>query len=68
MEAKKTKTGKWTCCAYYKDADGIIRRPRFTADRKKDAERMAEACVIERFPVIGKPYPRGITRGFEFAE
>lgn len=47
MEAKKTKTGKWTCCAYYKDADGIIRRPRFTADRKKDAERMAEACSLE---------------------
>lgn len=47
MEAKKTKTGKWTCCAYYKDADGIIRRPRFTSDRKKDAERMAEACSLE---------------------
>lgn len=47
MEATKTKTGKWTCCAYYKDADGKIRRPRFTANRKKDAERMAEACSLE---------------------
>ena len=47
MEATKTKSGKWTCCAYYKDFNGKIHRPRFTADRKKDAERMAAACSME---------------------
>ena len=47
MEAKKTKSGKWTCCAYYKDATGKVRRPRFTADRKKEAERLAATCSLE---------------------
>lgn len=47
MVATKSKSGKWTCCAYYKDADGKVHRPRFTADRKKDAERMAESYSLE---------------------
>ena len=47
MTAKKTKSGKWTCCAFYTDSDGKVHRPRFTADRKKDAERMAEAYSLE---------------------
>lgn len=47
MEAKKTPAGTWTCCAYYKDANGKVHRPRFTANRKKEAERLAEECSRE---------------------
>jgi integrase len=47
MKAKKTATGQWTCQAYYKDAEGKVHRPRFTAARKSDAERMASAFSLE---------------------
>lgn len=47
MKAKKTKTGQWTCCAYYRDAEGKIRRPRFTGERRSDVERAAAAFSLE---------------------
>lgn len=47
MKAKKTTTGQWTCQAFYKDAEGKVHRPRFTAARKSDAERMAAAFSLE---------------------
>lgn len=42
--AKKTSSGKWRCVIYdYKDSAGKIHQKSFTADTKRDAERMAIA-------------------------
>lgn len=42
--AKKRKSGKWQCRVYdYKDASGKVHQKAFTADTKKEAERLAAA-------------------------
>ena len=41
-KAKKTASGKWRCTIYdYKDSTGRIHQKTFTADTKREAERMA---------------------------
>lgn len=47
MKAKKTPSGKYTCLAYYKDADGIEHRKRFTADNPKVAKLMAQQFELD---------------------
>lgn len=43
-KARKTASGKWRCTIYdYKDSSGRIHQKTFTADTKREAERMAIA-------------------------
>ena len=40
-KATKTKAGTWTFRVYYKDEDGNVHRPVFTASKKSEAEKQA---------------------------
>ena len=41
VKATKNKAGTWSCRVYYKDEDGNVHRPVFTADKKSIAEKEA---------------------------
>lgn len=41
VKATKNNTGSWTCRVYYKDENGNIHRPVFTASKKSEAEKKA---------------------------
>ena len=50
-KAKKTASGKWRVTIYdYKDSTGKIHQKTFTADTKREAERMA--AEYQRGPVL----------------
>lgn len=41
VKATKNNTGSWSCRVYYKDENGNIHRPVFTAPKKSEAEKQA---------------------------
>lgn len=41
VKATKNASGSWSCRAYYKDENGNIHRPVFTASKKSEAEKQA---------------------------
>lgn len=46
-KATKLPSGKWRCRAYYTDFDGSYKTKSFTANTKKEAERLSATFVME---------------------